>query len=139
MALSEPKPRAVRLIFEYEGREVRLVSSEAVDALVPPTDQLDGYDDHLGVWVEVRDADGRPLHRRVLTGPLEETVEVLADDSGPSLRRTRVTGRRGGFAVLVPGFAEADHLSFLSGVGSTARAEGATELARFPLGGGGGS
>jgi len=131
MALSEPVSRAVRLVFEYEGREVRLRSSEPVDVPVPATDPVD---DHFGVWVEVRDVDGRALHRRILTGPLEETAEVFAGDSVPSPRRTRVVGRRGSFALLVPGFADADHLSFLSGVGSTARVEGATELARFALG-----
>jgi len=128
MVVSEPVSRAVRLVFEYEGREVWLRSSESVDAPVPATDLLD---DQLGVWVEVRDVDGRALHRRVLTGSLEETVEVLAGEAGP--RRARAAGRRGSFAVLVPGFADADHLTFLSGVGSTARAEGATELARFAL------
>lgn len=137
MASTEPEPRAVRLIFEYEGREVRMLSSEPVDVLVPPTDQLDGYDDHLGVWVEVRTADGRALHRRVLAGEIEETVEVF--EPGPSLRREPTRGRRGSFAVLVPDLEEADHLSFLSGVGSAARVEGATELARFPLGRGGAS
>jgi hypothetical protein len=132
MASTEPRRRAVRLIFEYAGREVRMLSSEPVDALAPPTDQLDGYDDHLGVWVEVRTSDGRALHRRVLAGELEETVEVF--EPGPSLRREPARGRRGSFAVLVPDLADADHLAFLSGAGSAARVEGATELARFPLG-----
>ncbi|HWO67247.1 MAG TPA: hypothetical protein VNO31_45175, partial [Umezawaea sp.] len=62
MVVSEPVSRAVRLVFEYEGREVWLRSSESVDAPVPATDLLD---DQLGVWVEVRDVDGRALHRRV--------------------------------------------------------------------------
>jgi hypothetical protein len=131
MASTEPQPRAVRLVFEYRGREVRLLSSEPSDALAPPTDQLDGYDDHLGVWFEVRTADGRALHRRVLVGDIEDTVEVF--EPGPSLRREPARGR-GSFAVLVPDLADADHLSFLSGAGSAARVEGATELARFPLG-----
>ncbi|HEX6340632.1 hypothetical protein [Umezawaea sp.] len=39
----------MRLVFEHGGREVRVWSREAVEVLVPPTDQLDG---HLGVWAE---------------------------------------------------------------------------------------
>ncbi|PRY44994.1 hypothetical protein [Umezawaea tangerina] len=139
----EPRGRgAVRLIFEFAERGLRMLSNEPVDVLVPPTDRLDGYEDHLGVWVEVCDVDGRALHRRVLPSDLGETVEVFGDASGPSLRRAPVSRARGSFAVLVPDLEQADHLSFMSGLGAAAvRAEGATatELARFPLGRGGAS
>jgi hypothetical protein len=135
--MASPEPRAVRLVFEYEGRDVRMLWSEPVRVLAPPTDRLDGYDDHLGVWVEVRTADGLALHRRVLSGELGDTVEVF--EPGRSSRREPARGRRGSFAVLVPDLADADHLSFLSAAGSAARVEGATELARFPLGRGGAS
>ncbi|MEO6087071.1 MAG: hypothetical protein ABIQ18_28560 [Umezawaea sp.] len=132
MASTGSGPRAVRLVFECAGREVRMLSSESVDVPAPLSDRLDGFDDHLGVWVEVRTWDGRALHRRVLAGALEETVEVF--QPGPSLRRRRVGDSWGSFAVLVPDLVDADHLAFLSGAGSAARVEGATELARFPLG-----
>src|SRR4051794_41827897 len=56
----EPRP-AVRLIFEYEGDEVRLVSQQPVDMAVP------GFDlaqvPRAGHYVEMRTADDEPPSR----------------------------------------------------------------------------
>ena len=74
-AAGESRPRpAVRLIFEYEGDDVRLVAQQPVDVAVP------GFDlaqvPHPGHYVETRTAaddfdhpklpQGHPLRRHLL-------------------------------------------------------------------------
>lgn len=122
--------------FAYEGRQLRLVFRERIDMLAPPTDALEGYEDHQGFWVEVRDPDGRTLHRRVMADPMEPAVEVFSAGPDASLRRVQVERPQGTFTVVVPDLESADHLAF---VGTPEGDEGlraesaATELARFPL------
>jgi hypothetical protein len=133
-------PGAVRLIIEYEGRQLRLVSKRRVDTLAPATDPLDSFGGRQGLWVEVRDRSGRVLHRQVMADPIGETVEVFDDVPGGAPRRVPSASRRGTFMVLVPDLADAEHLAVMDSSGGTrartAAAE-ATEMARFPLTGDG--
>jgi hypothetical protein len=133
---TQPPPRgAVRLIFEYEGRRLRLVSRTPVDMLAAPTDSLTGHETHHGFWVEVRDGDGRALHRRVLADPTE-AAEVFSNEPGQNLKRVSEPPERGTFTVLVPRFEAADHLAVLASprdAGPALRARSATELGRFSL------
>jgi hypothetical protein len=124
---------AIRLIFEYEGRRVRLLSRQRVDMLPPPSDPLVG-EGQLGFWVDVRDAGGRVLHHQVMQDPVRGDVEAFSDEPDVSVVRIPVSEPRGNFAVLVPALEAADHLALMS----SAPAEGvalraATELARFSL------
>ena len=94
----EPGPLpAVRLIFEYDGDDVRLVSQQPVDVAVPGADLAREL--FPGHYVETRDANNAPLARvpaRVLvysehaaeddvrgSGALPASLsEVLAADVG---------------------------------------------------------
>lgn len=53
-----PSERAVRLIFEYEDDNVRLVSAQHVEMIVPSSDPVEDYAVQ-GCWVALHDA-----HRR---------------------------------------------------------------------------
>jgi len=71
---------AVRLIFEYDGENVRLVSRQHVDMAPPPSDALDGFAGQKGFWAELRGADGGLLYRQVMHDPIRRDVEVFSDD-----------------------------------------------------------
>ena len=127
---------AVRMILQYEGRQLRLLSRERIDMLAPPSDPLEGHEGYRGFWVEVRDPDGRTLHRRVMPDPMEPAVEVFSDQPGASLHQVPVSKPQGIFAVLVHDLEHADHLAIVSSPvdeGGQRTTLAATELARFPL------
>ncbi|MEU5884164.1 hypothetical protein [Spirillospora sp. NPDC047279] len=132
-----PRERgAVRLDFAYEGRRARLVSTERVDMVVPPTDALEGYEGQRGFWVEVRDPDGRTLHRRVMADPMDTTVEVFSAGPGASPQRVPAERPQGAFTVVVPDLEGADHLALVGvpeDAGGLRAGAAASELARFPL------
>lgn len=133
-------PGAVRLVFAVDGDDVGLVSRQAVDVVVPPSDPVSGYEGEEGFWVETRAADETTLHRRVLPDPFRRDMEVFTDDPDRSITRTPVTRRQGVFTVLVPADEEADHVALLSSGTAAAQARsgaaaaaGALEVARFAL------
>ncbi|MBH1938792.1 hypothetical protein I5Q34_31805 [Streptomyces sp. AV19] len=126
---------AVRLIFEYEGTDIRLVSRQRVEMVPPPGDPLHPEQDLHGFWVEVRDAGLHPLYRRVMHPPVRHDAEVFSDDPERSLARVPVDEPKGAFAVLVPDLADADHIALVSSPPAPgATAAPATEVARFALG-----
>jgi hypothetical protein len=148
-------PKAVRLTFTYEGHEVRLVSQQPIEKLVPPTDKLSGYENEQGFWIEIRSGQDKTLHRRVMQDPLRQDIEVFSPDSEESVVRRPLEKSSGSFSVVVPDLAEADHVALLSSGAPSADARGMTpeaasrapsgpaiEFARFSLRpdyGGGGS
>jgi hypothetical protein len=127
-------PGALRLIFEYQGSDIRLVSRQRVAMAVPPGDPIEGRDTESGFWVEVRDGAGNPLHRRVMHDPVRHDVEVFSDDPAQSLARVPVPQPAGTFAVLIPDIAAADHVALVSSPpGQHLAIAPAAEVARFSL------
>jgi hypothetical protein len=131
----QPRRRAIRLIFEYEGDEVRLVSRQRVEMYVPPSDDVKGYEER-GLWGEVRRADGAALYRRALSDPMPRTVEVFSNDPEQTIVRVPIERPSGTFVVVVPDLDEADHLALTSsGAPEHAQLRGAAvEILRVPLG-----
>ena len=105
---------AVRLVFAYESGELRLVARQPVDMVVPPSDPLTAPAPGAGVWAEVRDTEGRTLHRRSLPDVLRPDVEVFGPDPGQSVTRAPVERPSNAFAVVVPDIEEADHLALMA-------------------------
>jgi hypothetical protein len=127
-------PHAVRLIFEYEGTDIRLVSRQRVEMIPPPGDRPADQRSAQGMWVEVRDAGRNALYRRVLHDPVRHDTEVFSDDPERSVARVPVERPRGTFAVLVPDLEAADHVAFVgSRLGRTPGLAPAAEIARFAL------
>ncbi|MDT0609217.1 M64 family metallopeptidase [Streptomyces lancefieldiae] len=129
---------AVRLIFEYEGTDIRPFSSQRIEKTPPPGDPPGELRDTggPGLWVEVRDAERRPLYRHGLRDPVPQDVEVPSGDPERPVHRVPVERPRGAFAVVVPDLEEADHAALLSstpGSEQQAAAASVTEVARFPL------
>jgi hypothetical protein len=136
---SQPAPRrpqaAVRLIFAYDGDEIRLLSRTRLQMTLPATGEVDVADNQSGFWAEVRQADEQVLFRQPLHDPIRRDVEVFSDDPDRSVSRAPAERAEGAFTVVVPDYAEADHIAFLGGAPGPPglREQGSRELARFPL------
>jgi hypothetical protein len=133
-------PRSLRLIFEYDGDRVDLVSRQPVDMAAPSSEPLDEIANRLGFWVELRDPEGAALHRQVLHDPVGASTEVFSPDPTESLRRVERTRQKGAFTVVVPDLPSADSVAFVADLGPLlgAQAEGAAppperRVLRFPL------
>ncbi|MBC6446078.1 hypothetical protein [Actinokineospora xionganensis] len=134
------EPTAVRLLFEYEGDEVRLLLQQPVDVAVS------GFDlprEHVvGNHVEVRDANEEMLSRVPIRSGMDTSVEVFPEDPNEPITRADVPRAQGAFTVVVPTTERADHVTVvrIPPTGDVALADaGATdvvELGTFPLAGG---
>jgi hypothetical protein len=97
----EPRPtRAVRLIFEYEGDRVRLVSEQPVDVAVTGFDLPQSTDP--GYYVEARTTDNRTMARVPARGAFAGSMEVFPEKPGDPITRIDAAQPRGAFTVVVP-------------------------------------
>jgi hypothetical protein len=143
---SQPMPTlAMRLIFEYEGQQVRLVSQQPVDIAITGFDiaraQRPGY------YIDTRDATGRTLSRVPARDAFSGSTEVFPEQPGEPITRVDVATPRGAFTVVVPVAEGADHVTVvhvtpaapeapLPSSPATSAMPGSpevTELASFPL------
>jgi hypothetical protein len=142
----QPAPTlAMRLIFEYEGDQVQLVSQMPVDLLIT------GFDltrtQRAGYYVDTRDASGQTLARVPARNVFSTSTEVFPEQPGELITRVELPTPRGAFTVIVPAPSGADSVSLVRVAPSaidaaqpSARAAGAagtalatTEIARFAL------
>jgi hypothetical protein len=98
---SEPAVHAaIRLIFEFDGKAVRLVLQQPVDLAVS------GFDVHPDVrpghYVEIRDAGGAPLSRVPVRSAFIGSSEVFPEDHSEPITRVDTSGQPEAFTVVVP-------------------------------------
>lgn len=101
-----PRLRSIRLIFEYEGDDVRLVMQQPVDlpaTAAPPAQQT-------GFFVETRDAAGRTIARLAAHGAFPDSVEVFPERHSDPITRLPVNRPRGAFTIIVPASQDTDHV-----------------------------
>ncbi|WP_163839238.1 hypothetical protein [Pseudoxanthomonas sacheonensis] len=98
--------RALRLIFEQRGDEMKLVSTQRLNMVVPPPQALVPKRDTRGSWFELRDRQDRPVYRRTIDNP-QQGMEVVADGPGDALRRIDDDKGVRAFFVIVPDIAGA--------------------------------
>jgi len=136
---------SIRLIFEYEGEDVRLVTQQPVDVLTTGFDvtrtQREGY------FVDTRDVSGRTLARVPARGAFQLGAEVFPEHPGEPITRVEAERPRGAFTVIVPVAADADHVSVVQvrsassdaalpttrAASQPSEAAQEREIARFPL------
>jgi hypothetical protein len=137
--------RAARLIFEYDGEQVRLVSQQIVDLVVTGFDIARAQ--HAGVYVDARDVEGRTLARVPARNAFATSAEVFPEQPGEAIVRVDVAKPKGAFTVVIPApeaahqvtvvrVAPAQPEAQLPAGGATSRVAGAakaTDLATFPL------
>ncbi|WP_051427442.1 hypothetical protein [Arthrobacter sp. H20] len=106
-----PVADAIRLIFEYDGDDVRLISQQPVDVAVT------GFDAHADVragrYAEVRDADNRPLTRVPVRTGDTRSAEVFPENPGEPITRVDVDRPSGAFTVVVPAPAAARNIALI--------------------------
>lgn len=106
-----PQPSAVRLIFEYDGDETRLVYQQPVDVAIPgfdlPQEQTPGH------HVEVRGSNEELLSRVPVRVGMTTSMEVFPERHDEPITRTELPQARGAFSVVVPVTAAADHVTLV--------------------------
>lgn len=104
-------PPAVRMIFEYEGDAVRLVSQQSVNVAVTGFDLAGEH--RPGHYVEVRGAANETLSRVRLPEAMTASAEVFPEEPGAPIVRVTLPEAKGAFSVVVPAPPEADHVSLI--------------------------
>ena len=100
---SQPdRPAAVRLIFEYEGDQVRLVAQQRVDVAVPGFDLDVSPMPPPGYYVEARSPANEALNRVPIREAFGASVEVFPEEPGSPITRVDVADPRGAFTVVLP-------------------------------------
>jgi hypothetical protein len=100
---TSPEPNmAMRLTFSYDGDDVKLVSQQRTEMIVPPSDPLKGYAKHKGFWAEVKNGSDKTLYRTVMHNPTKNDAEVFPDSPGGFISRQPAPKRKGVFVVVVP-------------------------------------
>jgi len=135
-------PKAMRLTFSYNGDEVKLVSQQAVEMTVPPSDPVKGFAKHKGFWAELKGEQDKTLYRHVMHNPTRNDAEVFSDYPEQSVSREPAPKRKGVFVVVVPDTDKGHEVTLSrSAPAVTGPAAGirvlaskpATEIARFKL------
>lgn len=93
---------AMRLTFSYDGDDVKLVSQERAEMIVPPSDPVKGYTKHKGFWAEVKSGSDKTLYRTVMHNPTKNDAEVFPESPDGVISRQPAPKRKGTFVVLVP-------------------------------------
>src|SRR5512140_721019 len=107
------RPSALRLTFSYKDGVLQLVSTQAVDMVVPPGDPPARGPEH-GFWAELHDASGNILFRRVLHNPIPADLEVFPDEPGKTVARAPGAPSEGMFSVVVPNRQQGTALALFS-------------------------
>jgi len=94
--------KAMRLTFSYDGDDVKLLSQQRTEMIVPPSDTVHGYGKYKGFWAEVRSGSDKTLYRTVMHNPTKNDAEVFPELPGGEITREPAPKRKGVFVVLVP-------------------------------------
>ena len=93
---------AMRLTFSYDGDDVKLLSQERTEMIVPPSDEVKGFSKHKGFWAELKSGSDRTLYRTVMHNPTKNDAEVFPESPGGVISREPAPKRKGVFVVVVP-------------------------------------
>ena len=125
---------AIRLIFETDGNEIRLLRKKRVDMEPPGSPQMSAQS---GIVAEMRDAEDHLLHQQPL-GDLEPGIEVFGPEG---VHREEMPGMNRTFMLVLPEHEAAASLVFVDAreredgrFAATTHDAGPREIARFSLG-----
>ena len=142
-AAQQGPTKAMRLIFEYEGDQVRLISQTPVDMALTGTDTA--HAEHAAYFVDTRDAANNTLARVSAHGAFASSTEVFPEQHGAPITRVEVAHPKGAFTVITPAPDETHHVTVLKATQRVSPVAGAvqdlsatgapetTELASFPI------
>lgn len=93
--------KAMRLTFSYDGDDVKLISQQRTEMIVPPSDALKGYGEK-GFWAELKSGSNKTLYRTVMHNPTKNDAEVFPESPSGVISREPAKKRKGVFVVVVP-------------------------------------
>jgi hypothetical protein len=102
--------RATRLTIEYNGDDMKVISSRSVKMIVPDSDDRHNLKGLSGFWVELQSAEHECLYRKVMSEPMLEQMEAPSGDPEKPFTRTAPSRRKGVFSLLVPEMPDARQL-----------------------------
>ena len=105
------RPGAVRMIFEYEGDTIRLVSTQPVDVAVTGFDLAPEAALPPGHYVQLRTAEGLTLAQVAVRNGPSSSAEVFPETHGEPIVRTDLERASGAFTVVVPAAASARQIA----------------------------
>src|SRR6185295_16037141 len=106
--IDAPKYSMMRLIFEYEGDQLRLVMHQPVDISIT---EPDFHGSREGYYLDTRDAAERTLSRVPIRSAFLGSLEVFPEHAGEPISRVDVERPRGAFTVISPVPQETSHFS----------------------------
>jgi hypothetical protein len=109
---SKPSPesnKAMRLTFSYDGDDVKLLSQQRAEMIVPASDALKGYGQR-GFWAELKSGSDQTLYRTVMHNPTKNDAEVFPGAPDEDISRVPAPKRKGVFVVVVPDTAEGEEV-----------------------------
>jgi hypothetical protein len=130
--------QATRLIFEYDGDNVRLVMQQSVEVAAATLREATG--EEAGIFVDARDRAERTLARVAAPDAFNTSVEVFPEQHDQPITRTEVPRSTGAFTVVVPTPEETDHATVVriartlgGSREAAASAPSVSDLVSFPL------
>ena len=95
------------MIFEYEGDEIRLISTQPVDVALTGFDLSREVAPTPGHYVQLRTAEGATLAQVPLRDRPSASAEVFPETHGEPIVRTDLERASGAFTVVLPSVAAA--------------------------------
>jgi hypothetical protein len=111
-------PNSIRIICAYNQEKITVTSKERIEMLAQTSDPLDGFDNLIGFWLELRSVSGKVLYRQIMRDPFQPDVEYfnLPDQRGDTFAMTPRKEVTGHLVLLVPDEPEADHVALVRSV-----------------------
>jgi hypothetical protein len=106
---SPESDKAMRLTFSYDGNNVKLLSQQRIDMIVPSSDVLKGYG-QKGFWAELKSESDKTLYRTVMHNPTKNDAEIFPETPGGEISRQPALKRKGVFVVVVPDTAKGEEV-----------------------------
>lgn len=99
----------MRLTFSYDGNNVKLLSQQRIEMIVPSSDALKGYR-QKGFWAELKSGSDKTLYRSVMHNPTKNDAEIFPETPGGEISRQPAPKRKGVFVVVVPDTAKGEEV-----------------------------
>ncbi|PNK22789.1 hypothetical protein CBR59_29860 [Bacillus thuringiensis] len=133
--LIEPKyNKSLRLIFSYEDHDLKLISSQKVNIIPPPSDDFLKSNEYSGSWYSLDDINGHSLYRRILHHRSHGEIKIFSNEFENSIHRREEKNNSRIFVFLVPDISEGCSVALFSSPtekNNMLELQPATELARF--------
>ena len=101
--------KAMRLTFSYDGNNVKLLSQQSIEMIVPSSDVLKGYG-QKGFWAQLKSEREQTLYITVMHNPTKNDDEVYQETPGGEISRQPAPKRKGVFVVVVPDTAKGEEV-----------------------------